>query len=299
VANDPSADALADALWPWWDAARVERDRLPWRSTRDPWSILVAETMLAQTQAARAAERFPELIARFPDARACAGSSVGDVVRAWAGLGYNRRALSLHRAATAIVEHHGGRVPDRLDALLALPGVGPYTARAVLSTAFGARAAVVDTNVGRVLARAVAGAPLRPGPAQRLADSLLPDGRSRDWNLALMDFGALVCRARAPGCARCPLAAAGACAWRRAVGPVDDPATGSAGVTVRQSRFAGSDRQGRGRLIEAARRAPVPVVALADAAGWPGDAARARRIAARLIAEGLLTADATGALVLP
>jgi len=252
--------------------------------------------MLAQTQTGRAAERFPALIARFPTARSCAESPPGDLVRLWSGLGYNRRALTLHRCACAIVERHDGRVPEGLAELLALPGVGPYTARAVRATAFDLPAAVVDTNVGRVLARAVAGCRLRPAEAQRAADHLLPAGLTREWNLALMDFGSLVCRARDPRCEGCPLA--GACVWR-AGDATADPAAGSAGVSTRQARFDGSDRQGRGRLVRAACLAPVRADDVATVAGWPDDAARARRIADDLVAEGLLVRSATGVLALP
>ena len=153
---------LVDAIGRWWAGARAARDRLPWRTTRDPWAVLVSETMLAQTQVSRVTPRFREFVARFPTAAACAAAPVGDVVRAWVGLGYNRRALALHAAAARIVERYAGRVPATLDELVALDGVGPYTARAVLAFAFDAEVAAVDTNVGRVLARAAAGRPLRP-----------------------------------------------------------------------------------------------------------------------------------------
>ncbi|HUY30412.1 MAG TPA: A/G-specific adenine glycosylase [Acidimicrobiales bacterium] len=285
----------------WWELARAERDLLPWRATRDPWAILLAETMLVQTQAPRAALRYREVLERFPTPRACAAAPAGEVIRSWEGLGYNRRAVMLHRAACEIVEHHGGAVPRTLPELLALPGVGPYTARAVLSTAFGSEAAVVDTNVGRVLARALEGAPLRPAAAQRLADSLVPAGRAREWNLALMDFGSLVCRAARPRCDSCDVGRAGQCAWRRAgagAGPAD-PARGSAGVTARQARFAGSDRQGRGRIVDALRRGPVAPDVLAAAAGWPDDPGRARRVVHGLVGDGVVVVGADGAYRLP
>ncbi|MHB1599931.1 MAG: HhH-GPD family protein, partial [Acidimicrobiales bacterium] len=267
--DDARARTIVASVLAWWQVARVERDLLPWRSTSDPWEVLVAETMLAQTSVSRASQRYPLFLASFPTPGACAQTPAGEVVRLWAGLGYNRRALGLHGAARAIVERHGGEVPATLGELLALPGVGPYTARAVLATAFGEQTAVVDTNVGRVLARAVAGRPLRMPDAQRTADALLPPGRSRDWNLALMDFGSIVCRSRQPSCSSCPVAREGACAWRAAAAAADeagacaacpdmsrsdppDPAAGSAGVTGRQSRFPGSDREGRGRIVRAA-----------------------------------------------
>lgn len=295
-----SAELVVEAVRSWWEAARVDRDRLPWRSTEDPWAVLVAETMLAQTQVARAAERFPEVIARFSTPAACADAPVGDLVRLWAGLGYNRRAVALHGAARQIVERHGGEVPTTLAELLALPGVGPYTARAVLATAFGLPAAAVDTNVGRVLARAVAGRRMGVAEAQRLADSLVPEGASRAWNLAVMDFGSLVCRARRPLCDACPVGGAGACAWRGAAQPSgQDPASGSAGVTARQSRFAGSDREGRGRLVRAVCDGPVRPADLATAAGWPDEPERAARVARALVAEGILASGGDGVLCLP
>jgi len=316
---------LVDAVLAWWQGARVTRDLLPWRRTRDPWEILLAETMLAQTSVGRAAGRYADLVAAFPTARDCATATIGDVVRAWAGLGYNRRALGLHAAARAIVERHQGAVPSTLRELVALPGVGPYTARAILATAFGLDAAAVDTNVGRVLARAVAGRPLGRAEAQRMADELVPEGRSRDWNLAVMDFGSLVCQSRRPLCATCPLSRLGACAWRSALhGPdgrgaasggdggagsapggglraclAPDPAVGSAGVTGRQSRFAGSDREGRGRIVRAACDGPVLPDQLARITGWNGDEERSRRVTASLVADGLLVRGPAGELRLP
>lgn len=291
-------DEVVGVVLAWWAEARVERDRLPWRSTRDPWEVLVAETMLAQTQVARAASRYRAFLDRFPTPEACASSGAGEVVRSWAGLGYNRRAVALHRAACSIVERHAGLVPRTLAELEGLPGVGPYTARAVLATAYGIEAAVVDTNVGRVLARALAGTRLRPAAAQQLADSLVPEGLAREWNLALMDLGSLLCRSVHPGCGTCPLAGARLCAWL-ASGAADDPARGSAGVTTRQSPFAGSDREGRGRLVDAARRAPVARGEVAAAAGWPDDPDRAARVVSALVADGVLAEAADGSFRLP
>ncbi|HLI14612.1 MAG TPA: hypothetical protein VKV23_00985 [Acidimicrobiales bacterium] len=155
---------------------------------------------------------------------------------------------------------------------------------------------MVDTNVGRLLARAVAGRRLRASEALALAERLLPVRAAREWNLAAMDFGSLVCRAR-PSCATCPLAA-GACAWR-AGGASEDPARGSAAVSAPQRAFEGSDRQGRGRLLRAACAGPIHRRELARLAGWPGDARRAAAVARRLVAEGLLVEDAAGLLRLP
>ena len=298
AAGTSPAQGLVDPIRRWWAGARVTRDGLPWRATRDPWRVLVAETMLAQTQVARVAPRYREFVARFPTPESCAVAPVGEVVRAWVGLGYNRRALALHSAAEAIVARHGGRVPATLTDLLGLAGVGPYTARAVLAFAFGAEAAAVDTNVGRVLARAAAGRRLRPAEAQTLADSLVPPGSAREWNLALMDFGSVVCASRDPACGTCPVRACGACAWRSAGAGVADPAVGSARVTARQAPFEGSDRQGRGRLVRAACTGPIPAADVARVAGWPAHAARARRVAAALVAEGILVAAPAGELSL-
>lgn len=239
--------------------------------------------MLAQTQVARVQSRFEDFLDRFPTPLRCAASPVGEVIAAWAGLGYNRRAVNLHRSATQIAETHSGSVPDTLDDLLALPGVGPYTARAVLVFAFDRDVGVVDTNVARVLAR-WKGRPLDRAEVQDLADEFVPNGRSWEWNQGLFDLGATVCTARNPRCDDCPVRAW--CAWR---GEGEDPAVGTAGTGSRQSRFEGSDRQGRGRLVDALRRAPVPddPDALAAVMGWLDDAARAQQVAATLVDDGL------------
>ncbi len=225
---------------------------LPWRRTRDPWVILVSETMLQQTQVARVIDRLPPFLGRFPDASACAEAAAGDVIREWAGLGYNRRAVMLHSAATMLVAEHDARVPSDLEALLGLPGVGPYTARAIRAFAFELPSGAVDTNIGRVLAR-LEGHGLRASAAQELADELVAPDAAWLWNQALMEIGALICTKRSPRCGSCPVAAA--CAWR---GRGDDPAVGSASVSRPQPRFAGSDRQLRGRLVERLRAASVP-----------------------------------------
>jgi A/G-specific adenine glycosylase len=275
---------VQQALLTW--SARTRRD-LPWRNTRDPWAILVSEVMLQQTQVPRVIPKYHSFLERFPSAAVCAASPVADVVRAWAGLGYNRRAVSLHGAAVAVVERHGGVFPDDLEALIALPGVGPYTARAVLTFAFGRDVGIVESNTGRVLAR-VAGRPLSPADAQRFADELVPAGDGWAWNQAMIDLGATVCLRRAPRCDECPVVSH--CRWHD--GP--DPAA----PATKQSTFAGSDRQGRGRLVDAMRAAPVPFDRISDAAGWPEDPARAHRIAATLVADGLAI-ELDGALRLP
>jgi A/G-specific adenine glycosylase len=207
------------------------------------------------------------------------------VVRQWSGLGYNRRALNLHRAAAVVVADHDGRVPHDDIALRALPGVGPYTSRAVRAFAFGDDVAAVDTNGVRVLARAVAGAPLALRDATALGDRLVPAGESWAFNQAMFDLGATVCTAARPDCQRCPLRRQ--CAWRAqgATGAGADPWRSS--PTARpQSTFEGSDRQGRGRLLDALRKGAVRRSALAAACGWPGDPTRAERVAAAVVAEG-------------
>lgn len=280
------------ALLRW--AERHHRD-LPWRHTRDPWAILVSEVMLQQTQVDRVAPRWEQFMARFPTPEVTAAAGVAAVIDEWAGLGYNRRAVALHATAEACVERHDGNLPTDLDGLLALPGVGPYTARAVLAFAHHADVGVVDTNTGRVLAR-LAGQRLRPAEAQRLADASVPAGRGWLWNQALLDLGATVCTKRAPRCDDCPLRRW--CAWRGEGGV--DPAPGSAGVGGPQARFEGSDRQGRGRLVAALRAdTHLPADRLAAAAGWSEDPSRVARVAAGLVADGLAVDDGAGGLRRP
>jgi len=285
------AHRLVSNLHTWGDAVR--RD-LPWRRTRDPWAVLLSEAMLQQTQVARVIERYGPLLARFPDAPAMAAAPLADVLDAWAGLGYYRRARDLHRAATAIAERHGGQVPGELTALLALPGVGPYTARAVLAFAFEQDHGVVDTNAARVLARAFHGAPMGAATVQRLADVLVPEGAGWVHNQSMLDLGATVCTARAPRCDRCPLAPD--CAWRAAgggdvEGPVPDPARTTAGTSRPQARFDGSDRQGRGRILAALRvGASVARIELDTITAWD-DVERSHRVAEALVADGLAVWD--------
>jgi A/G-specific adenine glycosylase len=278
---------LSAGLLGWYEANG--RD-LPWRRTRDPWAVLVSELMLQQTQVPRVVERWGAFLERFPTVASCASAPAGDVVRAWQGLGYNRRALNLHRCAAAVVAQHGGALPDDLHALLALPGIGPYTARAVLVFAFEHDLGLVDTNAGRFLARAGAGRALAPREAQPLADSLVPPDRGWAWGQAVFDLGAQVCTKRAPACGDCPIVEH--CAWAHAGWPDPDPIGGSAGISTPQSTFAGSDRQGRGRLVDALRAAPVAVADLPAVMGWPDDPARATRVAATLLADGLAVHEA-------
>lgn len=244
---------------------------LPWRATRDPYAILVSEVMLQQTQAARVEPAYRAFLRRFPRVTDLAAATPGDVLTAWRGLGYNRRARNLHRAAIAIAGEHGGAVPADLEALRALPGIGDYTARAVLTFGFGRAAGPVDTNIARVLARAIAAEPLSRPAVQHLADRLVAASADAPamWNHALMDLGARVCTARAPHCETCPVAAA--CAWQAAGGPQagKDPAVASAVRPRPQGTFAGSDRYHRGRLIDALRHAPLVPDAVPGAARLP------------------------------
>ena len=230
-----------------WGLPRL-RD-LPWRRTRDPWAVLVSEVMLQQTQVARVMPKWEAFLAAFPTPTSCAAAPLGDVLRLWHGLGYPRRARNLHEAAAAVAT--SGGFPTTLHGLLALPGVGPYTARAVMAFAFERDVAVVDTNIARVYAR-LFGRRLTSAEVQRVADEAVPRGDGWAWNQCLMDLGALLCRPTAPHCAECPLLAR--CAFH---GAGADPAVGSAGVSSRQPRFAGSDRQARGRLMKALVDAPV------------------------------------------
>jgi A/G-specific adenine glycosylase len=275
--------------------AEAGRD-LPWRATRDPYRVLVAEVLAQQTQAARAAAAWPRFLERFPDVGALAAAAPAEVLRAWQGLGYNRRALALHRTARAVQERGGW--PDTVEELAGLPGIGPYTARAVACFALERRVAPVDTNVARVLARSLAGADpaqLTPAARQRLADQAMPEGQPWAWSSALMDVGALHCRPR-PRCDGCPLEPS--CRWR-ALGPAAPPPRPRT-----QAPFATSDRRWRGAVVRALAGAPdgLDRAALADAV----QAAAAGRPAGwfdtllhRLEAEGMVATGPDGRLRLP
>jgi A/G-specific adenine glycosylase len=258
--------------------------------------VLVSEVMLQQTQVSRVVGPWERFLERFPTPATCAAARPGAVVRAWEGLGYNRRALFVHRAAAALVARHDGVVPCDLAALQALPGIGPYTARAVMVFAFERPVAVLDTNVGRVLARAVAARPLSAPEAQALADRLVPRRGAWRHNQALLDVGAAHCTARSFDCTACPLRRT--CRWRALGTPQPDPARGSAATSRPQGVFAGSARQGRGRLVAALRRGPLAAAAVATAAGWADDPARASRVADELVAEGMARRGRGGRLEL-
>lgn len=274
-----------------WGLERL-RD-LPWRRTRDRWAVLVSEVMLQQTQVHRVMPKFASFMESFPTAAVCASAPLGDLLAIWQGLGYPRRCRNLHEAAKVIVDRHDGLVPDELDSLLALPGVGDYTARAVLAFAEGRDVAVVDTNIARVLARAT-NEPLGKQRAQSLADSLVPTGSAWEWNQALMDLGATVCTARSPRCDECPIAAE--CGWRRLGG--EDPAPRSAMTSKPQARFAGSDRQARGRLMKALVDSGVRRDNVARVMGLDEQSDRADRLVRSLVADGLV-AESDDWLTLP
>jgi A/G-specific adenine glycosylase len=273
------------------------RPDLPWRSTRDPWAVLVSEVMAQQTQVERVVPSYHRFLEAFPTAARCAAAPLGDVLTLWRGLGYNRRAANLHRAAQAVVTRHAGVVPSGLPDLLALPGVGAYTARAVQAFAFGMDVGVVDTTAGRVLSRAVAGRPVAPAEAQRLVDAMVPAGGGWSFGQALLDLGAQVCVVGLPRCQDCPIRRR--CRWASTGRAGADPSRGSAGVSTVQSRFDGSDRQGRGRLVERLRLGALAPDQVAAAAGWPEDPDRTERVVGGLLADGLVARDHRGVLRLP
>jgi A/G-specific adenine glycosylase len=278
----------------WYDAnARV----LPWREPdAGAWAVMVSEFMLQQTPVNRVLPAYRSWLERWPTPVDLAAEAPGEAVRAWDRLGYPRRALRLHAAAQAIVERHGGEVPDDHTALLALPGVGTYTAAAIASFAFGQRHAVVDTNVRRVLARALTGVAqpsISPTAAdQRLAGSALPSDEptAARWAVASMELGALICTARTPRCADCPIRSQ--CAWVLAGSPPYD------GPPRRGQTYEGTDRQTRGRLLAVLREASAPVGKADLDACWPDPVQRDRALDG-LVADGLVEPLARGRYRLP
>ncbi len=282
---------LHELILGWFD--REARD-LPWRRGASPWSVMVSEFMLQQTPVSRVLPVYEAWIERWPTPTALAGSSTGDAVRAWGRLGYPRRALRLHAAAAAIVTNHRGEVPSALDELLALPGVGEYTAAAVASFAYRQRHPVLDTNVRRVFARVVSGEQF-PGPSltsaeRELAAALMPEHDAHRWAAATMELGALVCTARAPLCSECPVA--DLCQWRRLGYPAYD------GPPRRGQSWTGTDRQCRGRLMAVLRDSPTPVPKPQLDLVWP-DALQRERALDGLVADGLVEPVGEDSYALP
>lgn len=259
---------------------------LPWRAPGvGAWAILVSEVMLQQTPVVRVLPAFQAWLARWPTPAAMAADTPAEAIRMWGRLGYPRRAVRLRDCAVTIVERHGGAVPDRLDQLLALPGVGTYTARAVAVFAYGQRHPVVDTNVRRVVCRAIAGEP-DAGPATRPADlvateELLPSepAAAALASAAFMELGAMVCIARSPRCPGCPVESV--CAWRAS------GQAAPAGPTRRPQRYAGTDRQVRGLLLAVLREATGPVPHQRLDQVWTDDVQRSRALAG-LVTDGLV-----------
>jgi A/G-specific adenine glycosylase len=277
-----------------WYAAH-QRD-LPWRRPdATPWAVLVSEIMLQQTPVSRVLPVYTAWLARWPTPAALAAATAGDALREWGRLGYPRRAIRLYQTAQALVDRHGGEVPTSVTALLELPGIGPYTAAAVASFAFGQRHAVLDTNVRRVLARLMNGQELPPVSAsaaeRKLAESLLPQqpAVAARWSVAMMELGALVCTASKPQCARCPVAVS--CAWRLAGHP-------PGGGARRSQGYEGTDRQCRGRLLAVLREADAPVPGARLDAVWPQPQQRNRALDS-LVADGLVDPLPDGRYTLP
>jgi len=277
--------------------AREARD-LPWRERgTSPWGVLVSEVMLQQTPVVRVEPAWRQWMSRWPVPAALAGSAPGDAIHAWGRLGYPRRALRLHAAATAMVERHGGDVPEMPADLLALPGVGTYTAAAVSAFAFGRRTAVVDTNVRRVFARAVNGAAQAAPSLTRaeldLASELLPDDAddARRWSVAVMELGALVCLARSPRCTSCPVR--DLCAWQWASRPAYQ------GPVRPSQSWHGTDRQCRGAILAVLRSSKEPVTAGEVDAAWSADDAQRDRCLDSLVTDGLVEPLAGGRYRLP
>jgi len=274
---------MQSTLIRWYDSHA--RD-LPWRrDDATPWAVLVSEIMLQQTPVNRVLPVYIAWMQRWPIPAALAADTAADAIRAWARLGYPRRALRLHACAVAIVTAHGGEVPSEVTELLALPGIGSYTAHAVGAFAFGQRQPVVDVNVRRVLARAIAGIG-EPGPATSAADialmaELLPDTphEAARFAAAVMECGATICTARNPACEVCPIA--GSCAWRAAGSPQQ------AAQKKRTQRYEGTDRQVRGRLLAVLRDASGAVPKSALDAVWRLDEQRERALAG-LVDDGLV-----------
>nr|WP_082753697.1 A/G-specific adenine glycosylase [Mycobacterium sp. NAZ190054] len=280
-----------EALIGWYGHA--QRD-LPWRRPGvSAWQILVSEFMLQQTPVARVEPIWLAWVQRWPTPSATAAAGAAEVLRAWGKLGYPRRAKRLHECATVIATAHGDVVPEDVDTLLSLPGIGTYTARAVACFAYGQRVPVVDTNVRRVVARAVHGlADAGPPSSRDLADveAMLPaDHSAPRFSVALMEFGATVCTARAPRCGVCPLRR---CAWRSRGFPA------GTGPAKRVQKYAGTDRQVRGRLLDVLRGSTSPVTREQLDVAWTTDTAQRDRALDSLLVDGLVEQTADGRFAL-
>jgi A/G-specific adenine glycosylase len=263
-------------------APGLRRD-LPWINDPRPWAVLVSEVMLQQTQTSRVVEPWRRFLELFPMPSRCADAPLSAVLTAWTGLGFPRRAKALHAAARVIRDEFGGEVPSDVGLLRQLPGVGEYTAHAVASFAFGRPVAVLDTNVGRVLARALENRTLSRSEARTSAAALLPARNPAGFNQAMLDLGAQFCRST-PRCEACPLRTE--CAWRRHGG--DDPAPHSAAVSRVQSAFVGSNRQFRGRVLRALTDKPRTTRQLARVVS-DVEPSRRREVLESLVRDGLIT----------
>ena len=281
---------IVPQLLDWYRSA--QRD-LAWRRPGvSPWQILVSEFMLQQTPVARVEPIWLAWIERWPTPSATAAASAADVLRAWGKLGYPRRAKRLHECATVIATEHGDVVPSDVETLLTLPGVGAYTARAIACFAYRQRVPVVDTNVRRVVARVVHGRADSPASVRDLDDvaALLPDSADAPtFSVALMELGATVCTARSPRCGLCPLSA---CAWRSRGYPE------AAAPVRRVQRYAGTDRQVRGRLLDVLRGNDSPVARAQLDVAWLTDTAQRDRALDSLLVDGLVEQTADGRFAL-
>lgn len=267
---------------------RNARD-LPWRRGTSAWGVLLSEVMSHQTQVERVAPIWEEWIARWPTPAAFAAAGTDEILRAWGSLGYPRRALRLKECAQVIVDEYSGVVPENVDELLGLPGIGQYTSRAVACFAYGHNVAVVDTNVRRVHARVVMGLENQAARASEVVDveKLLPERNGPVFSEGLIELGALVCKTT-PACEACPVTE---CAWRRRGYPKTFAKRPS-------QRFEGTDRQVRGKIMRVARQAPGPVPQSAIDVVWP-DAAQRSRALGSLLADGLLEQNELGYFHLP
>ena len=294
MSAEPTRPVQAQVL-SWYTA---QARTLPWRGPNvSAWAVLVSEVMLQQTPVARVRPVFEQWLERWPTPADLAREAPGEAVRSWGRLGYPRRALRLHAAAQACVEQHEGQVPSDLAELRALPGVGEYTAAAVASFAYGARHAVLDTNVRRVHARLFGGQEFEPvggttAAERKRAVELLPEEPTvaAAWSVAVMELGALVCTARNPSCAACPVR--GGCAWLSAGKPA------WTGPPRRGQTYAGTDRQVRGLLLAVLRDQPDPATQEALDRVWPDAVQRARALDG-LVADGLVDPLADGRYSLP